>query len=271
MVPRVVVYIRHKIYHLVMTKKVLIPLPSIDFDPTECAVPWHILKSSDVEVIFATPDGKKAMCDQKMLHGRGLFIFASVLKADLSAQQKYVELENSKEFKNPIKWSEIESTHYDGILLPGGHAQGMKVYLESSKLQEIVSEFFKASKPVGAICHGVVLAARSKRADGKSVLYEKKTTALLKAQEISAWAMTCLWLGSYYRTYPQTVEAEVKSRLSSPKDFIKGPLPLMRDQLDKLERGFTVVDGHYVSARWPGDAHKFAMDFLGLLNKEAGN
>lgn len=254
-----------------MTKKVLIPLPSIDFDPTECCVPWHILKNAGVEVFFATPDGKKAMCDQKMLYGKGLFIFAKILKADPGAQKKYIELENSEEFKNPIKWSEIDSTNYDGILLPGGHAQGMKAYLESSKLQETVSEFFKDNKPVGAICHGVVLAGRSLRADKKSVLYGKKTTALLKTQELSAWAMTCLWLGNYYRTYPQTVEAEVKTRLSSPKDFIKGPIPLKRDQVDMLESGFTVVDGNYVSARWPGDAHKFAVDFLGLINKKAGN
>lgn len=253
-----------------MTKKVLIPLPSIDFDPTECSVPWHILKNAGVDVIFATPDGRKAVCDQKMLNGNGLLIFSKILKADTSARKKYIELENSEEFKNPIRWSEIESIQFNGILLPGGHAKGMKEYLESSKLQKVVGDFFKENKPVGAICHGVVLAARSLREDGKSVLFGKKTTALLKSQELSAWMMTCLWLGSYYRTYPETVEAEVKSKLASPKDFIKGPIPLKRDQMDELKSGFALVDGHYVSARWPGDAHKFAMEFLGLLNERAG-
>lgn len=254
-----------------MTKKILIPLPSIDFDPTECAVPWKILKNEGLQVVFSTPDGKEALCDQRMLEGHGLGPFVAVLRADKSARLNYLELSDSLEFKSPIKWSDIKSEEYDGILLPGGHAKGMKEFLESNTLQSVVKDFFKTNRPVGAICHGVVLAARSTQDNGKSVLYGRKTTALLGTQELSAWAMTCLWLGGYYRTYPQTVEAEVKAKLASPKDFLKGPLPLKRDKADKLEDGFTVVDGNYVSARWPGDAHKFALDFLNLLNKKAGN
>lgn len=250
-----------------MPKKILIPLPSFDFDPTECAVPWKYLIDNGVEVVFATPNGQEAVCDQRMLNGNGLGLLTGLLRADAPSQKNYQELKNSTEFKHPKKWSEVDSKNYDGVILPGGHAQGMKEYLESSQLQKIVSEFFKSDKAVGAICHGVVLAGRSNLENGKSVLHGKKTTALLNTQELSAWALTCLWLGSYYRTYPQTVEAEVKSKLESPKDFIKGPMPLKRDQFDKLQYGFTVVDGNYVSARWPGDAHKFAVDFLDLLKK----
>jgi protease I len=254
-----------------MSKKVLIPLPSFDFDPTECSIPWKLLKDHGVEVTFATPDGAPAVCDQKMLNGNGLWIFTNILKADTASRKIYEELKNSTEFQTPKKWSEIDSKNYDGVILPGGHAKGMKEYLESKTLQNVVSEFFSEKKPVGAICHGVVLVARSIQVNGKSVLFGRKTTALLGSQELSAWMMTCLWLGSYYRTYPETVEAEVKSNLSSPKDFIKGSLPLRRDHQDKLGNGFTVIDGNYVSARWPGDAHKFSKDFLGLLNKKAGN
>lgn len=248
-----------------MPKKILIPLPSFDFDPTECAVPWKYLRDAGLEVTFATPDGLEAVCDQKMLNGNGLFIFKKILMADNLSRQIYEELKRSKEFSSPKKWSEIVSNDYDGIILPGGHAQGMKEYLESSTLQKIISEFFCDNKPVGAICHGVVLVGRSINSEGKSVLHGKKTTALLSTQELSAWLMTCMWLGGYYRTYPETVESEVKSKLASNKDFIKGPLPLKRDQRNKLEYGFSIVDGNYVSARWPGDAHNFSKDFLNLL------
>lgn len=244
-----------------MSKIIIIPLPSTDFDPTECAVPWKILSNQGVQVVFATPDGTEAICDQKMLEGHGLWPFTAILKADETARLNYHELQLSSEFKNPKKWNDINVNDYDGILLPGGHAKGMKEYLESKKLQMVIRDFFKANRPVGAICHGVVLASRSTQDNGKSVLFGKKTTALLASQELSAWAMTCLWLGNYYRTYSQTVEAEVKEKLSSSKDFLKGPLPLKRDKTDKLENGFTVVDGNYVSARWPGDAHRFAWDF----------
>jgi hypothetical protein len=109
------------------------------------------------------------------------------------------------------------------------------------------------------------LAARSKRADGKSVLHGRRTTGLTRQQEMTAWLMTAAWLGSYYRTYPTPLQTEVQSLLARPQDFDTGPPPLLRDDLEHLGRGFTVRDGNYLSARWPGDAHGFALKFAQML------
>ncbi len=247
-----------------MSKKVLIPLPSTDFDPTECAVPWKILSQNGISIQFATPLGEKADCDHRMLLGNGLHILSPILRADAQARRAYRELENSTEFQNPIKWSAIKSNEFDGLILPGGHAPGMKEYLESTLLQNCTKDFFALEKPVGAICHGVVLAARSK-VNGQSILKGYQTTALLSSQELLAWTLTSVWLGDYYRTYKQTVEAEVTSVLASPKDFMKGPIPIRRDSLEHLNYGFTVHDRNYLSARWPGDAHRFGVEFLKML------
>ena len=141
----------------------------------------------------------------------------------------------------------------------------MRRYLESNQLQSAVTAFFARGRPIGAICHGVLLAARSHRMDGKSVLYGKKTTALTKFMELTAWTLTCLYLRNYYRTYPTTVEDEVRSVLAAPQDFIRGPVSAIRDSPDHLKVGFTVRDGKYLSARWPGDAHRFAADFASML------
>jgi protease I len=248
----------------VMKKRVLIPIPQSDFDPTECAVPWKILSQNGIQIQFSTPLGQKAKCDFRMLLGDGLGPLAPILAADANGKKSYHELENSPEFQNPIPWSEINEEQFDGLILPGGHAPGMKDYLESDILKNCVRVFFQSDKPVGAICHGVVLAARSTK-NGESVLKGRKTTALLSTQELLAWSLTCCWLGNYYRTYRQTVEAEVKENLNSPSDFLKGPLPLKRDSLDHLNYGFTVRDRNYLSARWPGDAHLFGTDFLKML------
>ncbi len=248
-----------------MPKQVIIPIPSRDFDPTEIAVPWKILSSAGIKIYFSTPDGVPGVCDQRMLTGQGLGIFSPLLRANQNARSCYEEMTISENFRNPLKWKDLKEGDFEGLLLPGGHAPGMKEYLESEILQSFVSRFFAAEKPVGAICHGVVLTVRSKRADGKSVLYSKKTTALLKSQELTAWALTCLWLGSYYRTYRITVEDEVKQGLTSSEDFLSGPIPLSRDQPSRLDYGFVVQDKNYVSARWPGDAHCFGNRFLELL------
>ena len=244
--------------------KVLIPIPHTDFDPTEIAISWKLVKSRGHEVIFSTPFGETASADSRMLYGKGLGIWKGILMADKNALNAYSEMVKSKEFLNPVKWSDLNSNEYDGLILGGGHARGMVEYLESDKLQSIVSDFFELDKPVGAICHGVILAARSKRQDGKSVLFDKKTTCLRKDQELTAWLMTCLWLGNYYRTYPVFVQDEVKASLRSSRQFQSGPMAINRDS-EKSLSGFCVIDGNYISARWPGDSHTFATEFCRLL------
>ena len=155
----------------------------------------------------------------------------------------------------------VESDHFLKILA---------VMLDPETPEEhkrAVADFFAQKKPVGAICHGVLLAARASFRPGKSVLYGKKTTALTKQMELIAWRLTRLYLGDYYRTYPTTVEDEVQSALARPEDFISGPLPLRRDSAARLGVGFTVRDGEYLSARWPGDAHRFAAEFAAMIGQ----
>lgn len=84
--------------------------------------------------------------------------------------------------------------------------------------------------------------------------------------ELTAWSLTRAWLGDYYRTYPKTVEDEVTAALSAPADFLRGPVSTRRDAPDHLERGFTVRDAQYLSARWPGDAHRLAAEFGRILS-----
>jgi protease I len=204
-----------------------------------------------------------------MLTGQGLGVLARLLRADANGRQAYAEMASSTEFLHPITYAAARMPEFDGLLLPGGHAPGMRPYLESALLQSLVAESFDRDILVGAICHGVVLAARSRTADGRSVLFGRKTTALTKPMELTAWSLTCAWLGSYYRTYPTTVEDEVTTALAAPSDFLRGPVATRRDAPDKLEPGFTVRDGHYLSARWPGDAHRFATDFADQLARSA--
>ncbi len=256
--------------NIIMIKKVLMPLPHYGFDPTEVAIPWKILHENNVAVSFATPDGKKANADETMLTGKGLGIWKYLLKARQDAVNACKELESSPSFNNPISYKDISYEEYDGLVLPGGHDKRVKDYLESKVLQSEVVRFFKAEKAVAAICHGVVVAARSINAEtGQSVLYDYKTTSLLQSQEQAAYNLTRLWMGNYYLTYPEiTVEDEVKSVLASIDNFITGPKPLLRDSASNLKRGFVVKDRHYISARWPGDVYNFSFEFLQLLHAD---
>jgi protease I len=251
------------------SKKIVIPLPNYGFDPTETAIPWKILSDKNYEVLFATPQGELAKADKRMVTGKGLGIWKSLLKARKDAVEAYQLMVQSNAFQSPLKYAGLKEKDFDAILLPGGHDKGVKEYLESKILQQLVVDFFNAQKPVAAICHGVVLAARSVNpATKKSVLYNYKTTCLLKSQELAAYNLTRLWLKDYYLTYPEiTVEDEVKSALANANNFQAGPTPMLRDGMEHLNRGFALTDRNYISARWPGDAYGFALEVVKVLMK----
>jgi putative intracellular protease/amidase len=167
----------------------------------------------------------------------------------------------------------------------------MRDYLESPVLQALVRDFFAVDKPVAAICHGVLLAARSKTTEGTSVLHGRRTTSLTWAQERAASRLAHVgrwWDRDYYRTYPDapgdpegymSVEQEVTRALANPGDYVD-VLPdaphrrrktsgLARDTITDPTPAWVVRDGNYVSARWPGDAHTFARTFSDVLNAAA--
>lgn len=248
---------------------VLVPLPRVDFDPTEAGVPWRVLSEAGHEVVFATPDGMPAQADPRMLHGTGLGLLGPMLRAQGNAVADHDRMARSAAYRAPIAWADIArglaDDRFDALLLPGGHAPGMREYLESPLLQSAVAAFFERDRPVAAICHGTVLAARSRATTGRSVLHGRRTTGLTRQLELLAWRLTRHRLGDYYRTYAQTVQDEVTAALRAPSDFLIGPPALLRDS-DRMQRlGFTVRDGNYLSARWPGDAHRFAHELAAML------
>ena len=240
-------------------------------------MPWRVLTEAGHACIFATPDGAPAQADQRMLKGIGLGLLGPMLRAQANAVADHDRMAQSAAYREPISWSAIAdglaAQRFDAVLLPGGHAPGMREYLESPLLQSAVATFFERDLPVAAICHGTVLAARSRVPQGdnagRSVLYGRRTTGLTRQLEMLAWRLTRHRLGDYYRTYPQTVQEEVAAALRSPLDFLTGTPALLRDS-DRMQRvGFTVRDGRYLSARWPGDAHRFAYALVGMLAEEA--
>ena len=236
-------------------------------------MPWRVLTEAGHACVFATPDAAPARADERMLRGTDLGLLAPMLRSQANAVADHDRMARSPAYNAPIAWSAIADGladgRFDALLLPGGHAPGMREYLESPELQSAVAAFFERDLPVAAICHGTVLAARSRvtRGDGagRSVLHGRRTTGLTRQLEMLAGRLTRHRLGDYYRTYPQPVQDEVAAALRSPSDFLAGPPALLRDS-DRLQRvGFTVRDGRYLSARWPGDAHRFAHELAGML------
>ena len=245
--------------------RVLVPLPDRDFDVTEVAVPWRALRDAGHHTVFATERGHAApLADPRLLEG----VIFGKLGAYEEPKSFYRDLTENADFRAPIAWEDLRPADYDALLLPGGHAAGMRQYLSSGVLQGKVAEFWTLDRPVGAICHGVLVLARAQdRVTGRSVIADRRTTCLPKYMERGAYYLTAWRLGRYYRTYPAYVEDEVKAALASPGQFIRGPRTNRRGTATDATHAFVVQDGHYLSARWPGDAYLFAERFRALIEQ----
>ena len=252
---------------------VLIPIPDRDFDPTEVAVSWRVLTRNGHQVIFATQSGASGAADDIMVTGRGLDLWSALpvlgaipiiglmLRANKDGRRAYREMLQSAEFRHPVSWARATLDDVDALLLPGGHrARGMRSYIDSDILQRLVVDAFARGVVVAAICHGVLLLARSvDPATGRSVLYGRKTTALTWALERTAWRLTRVtrfWDPDYYRTYTEepgqpdgymSVQSEVTRALRNPTDFcdVERGSPrwrlktsgMVRDTADRLAAG----------------------------------
>jgi putative intracellular protease/amidase len=242
---------------------VLVPLPDRDFDVTEVAVPWQVLTEAGHEFVFATEEGATPAADPRLLDG----VIFGKLGARPDAIACYRAMEATPGFLAPRRWRDVDPAGFDGLLLAGGHAPGMRQYLGSAALQAKIAAFWRLERPVAAICHGVLVLARTiDERTGRSVLHGRRTTCLPRYMERSAYLLTFWKLGRYYRTYPEYVEHEVKTALADPGDFERGPRTLTaRGTRDDDGPTFLVEDGSYVSARWPGDSWRLARAFAARL------
>ncbi len=244
----------------------LMVLPNMDFDPTEAAVPWHVLKTAGHEVYFATGDGTQAICDQATLNGTELSGLLKSLAAKPDNAALYRQMEKDSKFKHPQAWADVSPDEYDALVLPGGHAPGMKPYLESQDVFSICKNFFTRKAPIASICHGVLALARTQAEDGKSILRGYQVTGLNNFQENLAYKMTKKTMGRHYQTYPQTVQDEVGQVLADPQDFKPGPILPSFGTAKNPHKGFVVKHENLISARWPGDAYKLACEFVAMLD-----
>ena len=239
--------------------RVLIVLPQTDFDPTEVALPWRVWVEAGHDVCFATETGQPATCDPVTLTGGGLPLLAGSLRCRLEGKAAYATMIAAPHYKQPQTWARVRAKDFAALHFPGGHAPGMKPYCESAEVQRLALEAFAANQPVSAICHGVLPLARA------GVLKGRRTTALTHIQEEIAVRLTGKALPGHYRTYPISVEDEVRQRIVPGGKFERGPLLPCYSGSKSPNAGFVVQDGNYLSARWPGDAWTLALRLLDLL------
>ena len=234
---------------------ILMPLPDRDFDPTEAAIPWKACASRGWRVAFSTEHGNVAQGELLRLKGP----LPGLLSASVNARAAYPEMAQDPAFQHPVPYADIDPDQYQAILLPGGDTPRMRQYLESQVLRSKLLQFWQRGKLVGAICHGMLVAARTVDPQtGRSILFGRNVTALPKQLDRTAYRLVPLLLRREYIMYPSCVAEEVRACLERPEDFSSGP---------GLLTPYAVSDGNLITARWYLDAELFAERFAGALER----
>lgn len=239
--------------------RILIILPQSDYDPSEVALPWLVWTAAGHEVCFATETGQPGACDPVTLTGAGLPLLGKTLRARAPARAAYDSMLQDPAYRQPLPWAKARAADFTALHFPGGHAPGMRSYCESAEVFRLAREAFAADQPVSAVCHGVLPMARA------GVLKGRRTTALTAPLEEMAVRLTSRALPGHYRTYPVSVETEVRQRIGPDGQFERGPFYPRFASANSPNAGFVVQDGHYLSARWPGDAWTLAVRLNELL------
>jgi putative intracellular protease/amidase len=233
---------------------ILMPLPDRDFEPTESAIPWKVCTLRGWKVTFSTEHGNVAQADPHLLKGPILGPFGASAKA----QAAYRQMTQDPAFQHPIPYAGIDPDQVQAVLLPGGHAPGMRQYVESPVLQNKVLQLWQQGKLIGAICHGMLVLTRTiDPQTGRSVLYGHKVTALPQSIDRAGYHLARL-LRRGYLFYSCSVAEEVRACLERPEDFSNGPSILVP---------YVVSAGNLVTSRWPVDADLFSQCFANELQQ----
>jgi len=234
---------------------ILMPLPDHDFDPTESSIPWKACNSQSWRVEFSTEHGNMPQADLNKLKGP----LPGLISAGSKARLAYQQMSEDPSYRHPIPYPEIDAARYTALLLPGGDGLRMRQYLENSLLQNKVLQFWQRGKLIGAICHGILVVARTiDPQTGRSVLYGRKVTALPKSLDRLAYLLD-KWLVKHgYIMYSSCVADEVRGCLERPEDFSPGP---------GLLGPYVASDDNLITARWYMDAELFAKCFVEQLDR----
>ena len=282
---------------------VLIPIPDMDFDPTEVAVSWQVLTGKGHVVVFATESGRPAAADDIMLSGRGLDVWSRVpglgrvvvvgrfLRANGDARAAYAQMLDSEAYRHPIAWTDARLDDVEALPVPGGHrARGMRSYIDSEVLQALVVEAFRrpcSSRRSVTVCsRGSIRRLRDRPLGAirpqdhcAHMGFRKAGVAVDPQHEVLGPRL----LPDLFRPRGRScrlmsVEAEVTRALENPGDFCNVPRNspnrrkqtsgMVRDTATDSRPAFVVDDGSYISARWPGDTHAFAATVSAKLHEK---
>lgn len=198
--------------------------------------PYYEFLDQGYEVVLASPQGGEPPIDPRSQLTENITPSNRRFKKDEKAQ---------KDFKFTRTLSELKAEDFDAVFYPGGHGPMWDLAQDDDNVN-LLLDFYRHEKPIGAICHGpagLIKAAIREPA----ILQNKEVTAFSNAEE----------------------------KLVGLKDNIPFSLEDRLKQLGSKYSSATVpftskvkVDGKLVTGQNPASAGKAAKELIKILEAE---
>ncbi len=197
------------------------------------AAPYYIFKEAGMAITLASPKGGPVPLDPK---SESIIVSTSTTKRFQKEPETIAFLEHSVPLSTQI------ADDFDLVFLPGGHGP-MWDFPCNMHLKELIEDFNRQRKPIGAVSHGVASLVTPMNGLGDP---------LMKGRQLTAFSDTEEQVTGLKGVVPFSLESSLVALGAS---YTKGP---------NFE-SYTVTDGNIITGQNAGSAKELARKLLVLL------
>lgn len=201
----------------------------------EFAAPYYTLSDAGAEIVIASPEGGQPPIDPK----------SAAPESQTEATKRFdKDQELQDRLANTQKLAEISAKDFDAVFYPGGHGPLWDLTTNKESIQ-LIEDFWKAGKPVAAVCHAPSVLLNVKDANGNPLVEGKQVTGFTNTEE-EAVQLT--------EVVPFLLEDELKKKggiYSKKEDWAS----------------YAVKDGLLITGQNPASSEAVANELLNLLAK----
>src|SRR5664279_461727 len=139
----------------------------------EFAAPYYTLEDAGAEITIASPKGGQPPIDPK----------SEEPDSQTEATKRFYKDEAlQKILAHTTKLSEIKADDYDAVFYPGGHGPMWDLNKDEDSIR-LIQDFWKAKKPVAAVCHAPSALLNVKDENGDPLVKGKNVTGFTNTEE----------------------------------------------------------------------------------------
>jgi putative intracellular protease/amidase len=203
----------------------------------ELAEPYYIFTFAGALITLASPEGGAVPLDPQ---SESLIMSNSTIRR---FQKDPVAIQMMEE---TVTFDTLTADDFDMVLLTGGHG-AMWDFPGNAPLKQLLEDFSRQGKPIGAISHGVAALVNLQDDSGGSLMKGRKLTAFTDNEEQSSGLTAVV---------PFLLESALTKLGAS---FVKG-----NNYVSNV-----ITDGNLVTGQNPSSAKETARQLLACLKKQA--